>query len=139
MLYIHPVFQSFAILLTAYVLNLGVHRFRAIHLKHRTRFNWKRHVVLGKAALVVLTIGAFSGAVVVKLVWGTLFATGIHARVGLVLVALVLFGFGSGYYLDKVKKKRTALPLVHGLNNCLILALCLFQIVTGLGILKGFA
>ena len=137
MLYIHPVFQSLVILLVAYVLNIGVHRFRALHLKHKTRFNWKRHVKLGKVSLAALLIGAFSGAIIVRFVWGVYLATGSHARVGMIIVALVVFGFGSGFYMDRVKKKRAALPLLHGINNFVLFILCLLQVVTGMEIIKS--
>ena len=40
--------------------------------------------------------------------------------------------------LDKVKKRRTVLPLVHGANNALLLALALAQIWTGIEVVRLF-
>ncbi len=137
MLYIHPVFQSLVTLLVIYVLNIGVHRFRALHLKHKTRFNWKRHVKLGKLSLATLLIGALSGAMVAKAVWGVYLATGLHAGVGMIIVPLTIFGFGSGFYMERKKKKRAALPLLHEINNSMLLILCLLQAATGMEIIKS--
>lgn len=78
LLVIHPIIQLSAVVLTLYVFCLGVQRFRSIHLRQKTLFRWKRHVLLGKIA-----------------------------------------------------KKRTALPLIHGLSNLVLLILALTQVVTG--------
>jgi len=49
----------------------------------------------------------------------------------LVMLPLILFGLFSGLYMDRRKKKRTLLPLLHGINNMVVLALVGYQITTG--------
>ena len=53
MLIIHPLIQLAATLLALYVLLLGVARFRQLHMRQKTLFQWQRHVRLGTIALRV--------------------------------------------------------------------------------------
>ena len=139
MLYFHPALQCTGLTVAVWALMLGISRFRAMHLKHKIRFNWKKHVLLGKVALAILLIGGMSGILVVRFYWGAFFVTGAHWKVGLVILCLIIFGLWSGLHMDKVKKRRTALPILHGLNNATILILSVFQIITGLQILKNIS
>jgi len=52
LLVIHPIIQFSAVMLTLYVFYLGVQRFRSFHLHQKTLFRWKRHVLLGKIAML---------------------------------------------------------------------------------------
>jgi surface polysaccharide O-acyltransferase-like enzyme len=45
---------------------------------------------------------------------------------------LMLFGLVSGYFMNRDKKRRPALALVHGINNLLVIILAIWQINTGL-------
>ncbi|MBU1002182.1 MAG: DUF4079 domain-containing protein [Proteobacteria bacterium] len=138
MLWIHPVLQLLCTLLGLYVLGLGVQRLRASHLKHKVLFNWKRHVLWGKVVLVVWFVAFVWGAGMVRFLWGSSDLTGTHFVVGLVMLPLLVTGYATGHVLDAVKKRRTVLPLVHALNNVLLLGLALTQIWTGIGVIKLF-
>ncbi|MFC1813759.1 DUF4079 family protein [Thermodesulfobacteriota bacterium] len=131
MLFIHPVIQCSATLLALYVLGIGVQRFRSLHLKQKVKFNWKRHVLLGQIALITMLTGMLGGAVMSYATWHGFLVTGTHGKVALVMLPLILFGLFSGLYMDRRKKKRTLLPLIHGLNNMIVLALALYQISSG--------
>jgi hypothetical protein len=49
-------------------------------------------------------------------------------------------GLSSSAYpnLDRIKKKRKLLPIIHGLNNLVVPILALPQIMTGWGIYNTF-
>lgn len=135
LLSIHPVLQCIAILLTCYNFMLGIQRFRVLHLKQKNvHFDWKQHVLFGKIALVMLMSGALGGMTIVYLHWYRVLMAGIHAEVALVIIPLAIFGLLSGWYMDSKKKKRTFLPIIHGLNNLILLLLALIQVASGLRI-----
>jgi hypothetical protein len=138
MLLIHPIVQGTMILLTFYVLFLGLQRFRSQHLGQRAPFKWKRHVRLGLTALAIILGGLFWGAAMTATYWGGPFMVGVHATVGVVIGILILVGIGTGLYMNARKRKRTLLPLLHGLNNLVIIGLGVSQAVTGWGILNTF-
>lgn len=132
MLYwMHPLWQGAATALSLYVLFLGWQRFTVLHLGRKGNFPWKRHVLLGSVALAAWCFGAAGGLAVARLEWGVFFMTETHATVGLVFVALAVFGYCSGRRLDRVKKRRFWLPLLHGANNCLLVILAFVQAWTG--------
>ena len=122
MLVIHPIIQLSAIMLTLYVFYLGVQRFRSLHLRQKTLFRWNRHVLLG---------GMMGGITMIYLYLHGFLITGVHGKVALVMTTFIIFGGTTGLYMDRNKKKRTALPLIHGLSNLVLLILALTQIVTG--------
>lgn len=130
-LWIHPLMQAAATLLGIYVLHLGLQRARSNHLGQKVPFAWKNHVRWGRWAIGLWMLGTLGGIVVARLEWGVFLATGSHAQVGLVFFALALFGYLSGHIMDKKKKRRAALPLVHGLVNLTLVALALWQTWTG--------
>jgi nitric oxide reductase large subunit len=138
LLIIHPIVQCSAIVLALYAFSLGVQRFRSLHLKQKTVFRWKRHVVLGQIALGVWLAGMLGGMTSVYLYWHGFLITGTHAKVALFMVPLIIFGLSSGLYMDRNKKKRKVLPMLHGLNNLILLMLALTQIVTGWGVYHTF-
>ena len=131
MLFLHPVNQLFSIILAVYVFFLGLQRFRSLHLNQNTRFNWKRHVTLGIISLAIMFIGLLGGSAVVAFYWGGSRITGIHATIAFIILPFLLFGFFSGLYMNKKKKKRKLLPLVHGIANLFLLILAFVQILTG--------
>lgn len=57
--------------------------------------------------------------------------TGFHGKIALVMAPFIIFGAASGLYVNHNKKKRTALPMIHGLGNLVLLILALTQAVTG--------
>ena len=131
MLVIHPIIQLSAIVLTLYVFYLGVQRFRSVNLHQKTLFRWKRHVLLGKIAMSALLVGMMGGMTMVYLYFHGFLITGIHGKTALVMAVFIIFGGASGLYMNHNKKKRTALPVIHGLNNFILLIFALTQVITG--------
>jgi hypothetical protein len=131
MLVIHPIIQFLAVMLTLYVFYLGVQRFRSLHLHQKTLFRWKRHVLLGEIAMLALLGGMIGGMTMVSFYWNGFLITGAHGKVALVMTPFIIFSAASGLYMNRNKKKRMALPTVHGLSNLVILILALIQAVTG--------
>lgn len=131
MLSIHPIIQFSATCLGLYVFYLGVQRFRVLHLKQKVKFNWNRHVFLGKIVMATWLAGTLGGVVVVYMAWQGFLLTGIHGEVALGMLPIILFGLFSGLHMNRKKKKRTLLPLLHGLVNLIVLVLALYQILTG--------
>ena len=127
----HPIWQAAATVLAATALAEGLKRFRFLHLKQKTNFNWKKHVRTGQLALAGWALGWAGGFITVKMNWPGVFVTGPHALIALIMAPLLIFGLASGLYLDRVKKKRKALPLIHGINNALLILLALVQVQTG--------
>lgn len=131
MLVIHPIIQLSAIVLTLYVFYLGVQRFRSVNLHQKTLFRWKRHVLLGKIAMSALLVGMMGGMTMAYLYFHGFLITGIHGKTALVMAVFIIFGGASGLYMNHNKKKRTALPVIHGLNNFILLIFALTQVITG--------
>ena len=138
MLFIHPVVQFLAFILACYVFYLGLQRLRSLHLKQSVAFQWKRHVVLGILALGTFLAGMAGGIVMVYTYWRSYFITGLHSKVAIVLMPLILFGIFSGLYMNFKKRRRRRLPLIHAVNNAVLLFLGLIQIVTGWKILSTY-
>ena len=138
MLFIHPVIQASAILLAMYTFFMGLQRLRSMHLHQKAQFPWKKHVLVGKIALCTILIGTFLGLGMVRYHWDRNFMTMGHGKMGLVLLPFLLFGIVSGLVLDLKKKQRKVLPLLHGINNTLLLALAFNQARTGLKVFKMF-
>ena len=140
MLWLHPVFQGLTTLLGLYVLALGAKRFLAVHLGRDARFDRKRHVRLGRMVLSQWVLGLAGGLTATRLaVWLTatrlavseVLVTGWHWKIALVMLPLIVVGAWSGSVLNKVKRKRRALALLHAVNNLLLLCLALVQAWTG--------
>ncbi|GAB6175638.1 DUF4079 family protein [Desulfobaculum senezii] len=138
MLWVHPIVQFLCTLLAVYVLVLGIKRFMMSHLKKRTRFDWKRHVFWGRVVIIVWFVAFVWGAGMTRYRWGTSDLTGTHFVVGLIMLPLLVTGYFTGEVLDRKRKRRTVLPLVHGANNALLLALAIWQIFTGIWVIRMF-
>ncbi|MBU2551804.1 MAG: DUF4079 domain-containing protein [Proteobacteria bacterium] len=138
MLWIHPLLQILATLLAVYVLFLGFRRFQTLHLGRKTVFAWKLHVRLGLVALALWLVGMAGGLITAARTWPGFLITGAHAYIGLFIGLLAVVGLATGLYMDRVKKKRTALPLIHGLNNLLALVLAVAQVFTGMWVYNHF-
>lgn len=138
MLYLHPVIQFVSTMLALYVIYTGIQRFRSLHLHTRTAFSWKWHVSLGILVLLLWSMGLVGGFVVTRNVWYTNFITGLHANVAVVMCPLIVFGFVTGFYMNRVKKKRILLPLIHGLNNTFLFLLAIHQIYSGWLVMQKF-
>lgn len=127
----HPVWQVVFTLLGLYVAWLGLKRLAALHLGRNTSFPRSRHILLGKITLVALILGAAGGAIMVRWLWQGWLVTGVHGWLGMVVIGLALIGLASGLVLERRPRTRRALPLVHGLTNLSLLALCLVNFYFG--------
>jgi hypothetical protein len=120
------------------VFHLGLKRFVTLHLNRRAPFLWKRHVVLGFIALATFLAGMIGGVVMVYTFWRSYFITGLHAKIAIVFLPLLLFGMLSGLFMNFKKRKRKWLPIFHAANNSILLFLGIAQIVTGWKILTTY-
>jgi len=138
MMWIHPLLQLSGLLLSLYALYLGYRRFAYTKLGGKGVFPWKRHVVLGSAVMAVWLPGLFLGLLLAWWQWHIVFITGAHYKTALAMIPFIVFGYVSGYIMDKRKAKRTALPLLHGANNLILVLMALGQLGTGLLIIRDF-
>jgi len=137
LMWIHPVLQTLAVLLSLSVLYLGITRFRFTHLGHKgIVFKWKRHVAQGIAVMSTWLLAFAIGLGAAWNAWSVVGVTGTHYLAALLMLPLIGFGLGSGVVMDKVKTRRKMLPLVHGIVNTLLVALSLWQLTTGIVILR---
>lgn len=135
-MWIHPVLQTLAVLVSVYVLYLGWVRFRFAHMGVKgIIFQWKRHVQQGLAVMCVWLLAFVIGLGAAWWGWKSVFITDLHYQVGLLMLPLIVFGLGSGLRMDRVKAKRTTLPLAHGAVNALLVLLALWQLYTGVQVL----
>jgi len=138
MLWFHPALQILATMIGIYAGYLGMERFLAQHMGKRAQFLWKRHVILGRFAILLWTAGLAGGLVIARLQWDVNFVTGEHYRNAFNMIPLIVFGVASGVYMDRKKAKRTILPLMHGLCNLILLTMAVYQIRTGWQVLQDF-
>lgn len=138
MLWVHPVLQLIATVFGIYAAYLGMERFLSQHLGMRTQFLWKRHVFVGRVALVLWMLGLMGGGMVARLKWQVNFVTGAHYQIAFAMVPFMVIGVLSGIYMDRRKAKRTFLPLLHGVCNVLALLLAFLQIRTGWQVIRDF-
>ena len=138
MLLVHPVLQAVGILAAIYAFATGVQRFRSVHLKQKAPFAWKRHVLAGRIAFVVLISGFVVGLVMVRVRWSQNLMTLGHGRVALVTLPFMVFGFLPGQKLNGKSGHKEVLRVIHGLNNIVVLLLLLNQARLGLEVYRLF-
>ncbi|MFH1058438.1 MAG: DUF4079 family protein [Pseudomonadota bacterium] len=138
MLYIHPVIQVIAVLLTIYALFLGLPRLVSLHLGRKRRFARQRHIRVGELALSLMILGTLGGLIMVRIYWHGWLLTGEHGENGLIMLPFMLFGLISGLYMARSPQRRKALPLIHALNNLLVLILALHQAWEGREVIERF-
>lgn len=128
---IHPLAQLAAILFGFYAAYLGLQRARSLHFGKSIRFLRERHVLTGAIGLIAMLGGTAAGFIMVNryLLEPDM---ALHATVAMIMLPLGLFGVFSGFFLYLNPGKRVVLPAVHGINNLVILALALVQILTGI-------
>ncbi len=136
MIFIHPLLQAVATLLALYAAWLGFKRFRTRHLGGAGPFNWKRHVSIGIIAITIWFLGLLGGFAVVWFNTGKIMVTGLHYKVGLIMLPFMAFGLLTGLWMDRKKRNGTLLSLAHGLGNLVLLLLALFQEWTGFWVLN---
>lgn len=127
-----------AIVLSFYVVYLAWARIKTVHLGRRAVFRWKRHVFTGSVVLLVLLLGLIGGVIIIDELTARAPVTPWHAVLAVIILVLIVFGLGTGAYMNWVKKKRRTLPVLHGAGNLLLVVLALFQIWTGWHLIKAF-
>jgi hypothetical protein len=137
LLWIHPIVQSLTALLALYVLWLGLSRFASRHLGKQTVFQWQRHVRLGKVVVLVWALGAVGGLIMTYMTYGKIFTESLHFRIGMIMLAVLLVTWLTGTRMDRRKGASQALPVLHLINNVVLLILAAVQVITGLGIVQS--
>jgi len=136
-MWIHPVLQTLAVLLSLYVLYLGWVRFSFAHLGRKgTPFPWKRHVQQGSVVMTVWVLAFAIGLGAAWWSWKAVFITDLHYQLGITMLPLIGFGLGTGLYMDRVKARRVLLPIAHGVVNAMLVLMALAQLATGVAILR---
>jgi len=130
---IHPIAQFAAILIAFYAAYLGLQRARSLHFGKSVRFLRERHVITGGIGLISMLGGIAAGSIMVNryLLSPDL---GLHEPVAMIILPLGLFGLFSGFFLYLNPRQRRILPAIHAINNLVILALALLQIITGIAV-----
>ncbi len=138
MLWFHPLLQAVATLLALHVAYLGMERFFGRHMSARRTFLWKRHVRLGLIVVLLWAGGMMGGLFMARMSWSTNFVTGSHYKVAFVMLPFMIFSLSSGLFMDKAKKKRTLLPLLHGASGLVLLGMAIYQVFSGWGVVQDF-
>jgi len=136
LLWIHPIVQALTALLALYVLRLGLSRFASRHLGKTTVFQWNRHVMLGRVVVAVWALGAIGGLTMTYLTYGKLYTESLHFKIGIAILLVLLITFHTGTRLNRRRNQSNILPVVHLVNNILLLVLVGIQVVTGLDIVR---
>ena len=134
--WVHPVTQGLAFVLGLLAMWQGVTRVRML-CGQKVIFPWRNHVRLGTAGLLLWTAGAY-GCYVTHSYFGGTHITGIHATLAWPIMGLSLLGLATGYVMNKYKKKRFWLPLVHGVGNTVLVLLVCYECWTGLELHAAF-
>jgi hypothetical protein len=138
LMFLHPVFMGLTFMLECYAMYLGIRRLLANHFGIKSVFQWNRHVILGRIAKVCMVAGGLGGIAFTHFEWEVVGATGLHFQIAVfAAMPMACFGLVSGHYLNKVRKRRKVLPLVHGLNNIVLICLSSTQMVLGLRMVLG--
>ncbi len=56
----------------------------------------------------------------------------------LLIHPFILIGIVSGWIMHRRKQRRKVLPLIHGVNNLVLVLLALFQVYNGWQVLNAF-
>lgn len=138
MLWIHPVLQLVAMALALYVVALGWPRFQTNHLGKNVAFSWKDHVTFGKYTHILWMAGLVLGQYAVSEHWGQNGITGNHYWFGQLMMPCIAAGYITGVIMDREKKKRPYMPLVHGVFNSLAVVLAVVQVATGAVLVRDY-
>jgi len=138
MLWIHTLLKLANTGLALYVLSLGWVRFQVNHLGKKGQFQWIEHVKLGKYTHILWMAGLVLGQYAVSREWGNNGITGNHYWIGQLMMPCIAAGYITGVMMDRNKKKRLYLPLVHGVFNTLAVLMALAQVITGTVVIRDF-
>ena len=134
--WVHPVTQGLAVLIGLLAMWQGILRVRML-CGQKVIFPWRNHVRLGTAGLLLWTAGAY-GFYVTHSYFGGTHITGIHATLAWPIMGLSILGLITGYVMNKYKKKRFWLPLIHGVGNTVLVLLVLYECWIGLELHSAF-
>lgn len=137
LLWMHPIVQCAAVLLGVYAMWQGWKRVEMTVFGKKIIFPWKSHVHVGTLAMVLWLLGGL-GFYTTHSIFGETHITGEHAKVAWIIFAFCAFGLINGYIMNKYKKKRKWLPLVHGIANAILLLLVFFECYTGFELWDSF-
>lgn len=138
LLWLHPLMQICAAVLGVWAMWQGFKRAQMLYGKKKVLFPWKQHVRLGTWALVLWILGALGFYVTLDL-FGSTHITGLHAELAWPIIGLSFLGLITGYVMNRYKKKRTVLPIVHGVLNVILLILVAVECYTGVGVWENFS
>jgi hypothetical protein len=93
--------------------------------------------MLGKVVVAVWALGALGGLSVTYLTYGKIFTESLHFRIGIIMLPVLLVTWLTGTRLDRRRDQANILPVVHLVNNVLLLILAALQVVTGIGIVQS--
>lgn len=131
----HPALMTATLFLALAVLRLGIVRGRAVFLKEKVKFEWKKHVLWGYLTMGLWLAGFVGGYATARLLWGQSGITGHHFDSARLMLPFIVFGLASGAYMDRKKAPRKLLPLLHGANNLALVGCNVYQLITGLPVL----
>ncbi|MBU0482188.1 MAG: hypothetical protein KKG47_13920 [Proteobacteria bacterium] len=136
---VHPMVEFAAILLAFYAAWLGFQRTRTLHFGKTVPFRRDLHVIIGAASLVSMLSGIAAAEIIVSRFEdkGIQILVGMHGNMAMALIPFLLFALFSGFYLYLNPAKRIVLPALHAINNLIVLLLCLYQIFSGVGIVRS--
>ena len=137
-MWVHPALQITATVIGFIVMYWGWKRFQMAHLKKKVMFPWKKHVFWGSIVLLVWALELPIGLAMAQLGWGAILVTDLHYMVAFAITPLCVTAYVTGYFLDRYKKKRKLLPIVHGVNNLILCLLIATQLYTGAIVIKDF-
>ncbi len=135
-LWVHPAMQSLAVLIGLLAMWQGWKRIEMLWGR-KVIFPWRTHVRLGTVGLLLWTAGAF-GFYVTHSLFGATHITGIHATLAWPIIVLSILGLITGGIMNKYKKKRFWLPLIHGVGNTILMILVLYECWTGIDLYDAF-
>lgn len=136
LLWLHPLMQLLAAVFGVVAMYQGIKKIRML-LGTKIIFPWKQHVKLGSWTLGLWILGGL-GFYVTHDIFGETHVTGAHAYLAWPVIVLSIFGLITGCIMDRRKKKRKILPLVHGLLNIILIVLVAIVFITGIPLFRSF-
>lgn len=137
LVWLHPLMQLCAAALGLWAMWQGLKRVAMLRGK-KILFPWKQHVKLGTLALVLWILGGLGFYVTLEL-FGSTHITGLHAILAWPVITLAFVGLITGYIMNRYKRKRKILPMIHGILNVLLLILVAVECYTGSQVWKDFS
>lgn len=135
---IHPILQTFAIIILFYVAYLGWQRHKSKLDKYRGQniiFKWNTHIKMGVLFFILISLGAILGFLINKYTLERpFFDSGPHAYLGIIILLLFAIGVGMGYRLSNGDGADN-LPKIHMFVNYSGIGLMLLQILLGISLL----